>query len=607
MHLALWLMLAFFDTPAGSNFEARAEFGSTGVYRDVIVIGQRAYAANERGIQILDISNPGSPQWIGEYVTCGEAQQLAATSSHLFVADGDSLQILSINNPDQPQPWASVDVPTQHVELSGSTAVALQNGNAAIYNVGNPAAPILAATLEGNITDLSVDGDLAYLLNNGALEVYDISQPANPMLAGGDPTLMGNRVLGGDGLAFVFLRINQTEDLLLLFDVGLGVIQGSLVLPQLEDFLYWDNAVHVCLGEQGLATIDVTNVHSPTLSPIVGTADHAQNISLFGTNLYVADRAGGMRIHSRANLAEVGAYTAGQTAGFFLTEGDRGLIHEADISGARLTVMDLTDRDTPVRQGSVDLDNVYHAIISPDGEMAVTTDLISGVTLLDIQNANNPFVLSTIAAPSCYAMAVVGNYLYLGSNNDLWTVNISNPASPVLVRTDGTGTCRAMVARGRYLFMVFFDGRLVVMDLVNPTSPAHVGQISFGVPVTGLSLVDDYAVVKADQDYVIDITAPPVLGPAVPLGFQLDSVIQSGEMVYYTQNGRVYEAPNLQAAPLINYDAPGAITQVTVGENHLHFGAAGRFYVVFDPAAFYALLPRWGESIDVLHLVQALP
>lgn len=53
----------------------------------VAVAGSYAYvvAAEGVGLQVIDISNPGNPQWIGGYETPGYARDLAVAGGYAYV------------------------------------------------------------------------------------------------------------------------------------------------------------------------------------------------------------------------------------------------------------------------------------------------------------------------------------------------------------------------------------------------------------------------------------------------------------------------------------------------------------------------------------------
>ena len=63
--------------------------------------GHYAYvAAQYVGLQVIDMSNPANPRWVGSYDTPGEARAIAVAGNYAYVADGPwDLQILRVHLP----------------------------------------------------------------------------------------------------------------------------------------------------------------------------------------------------------------------------------------------------------------------------------------------------------------------------------------------------------------------------------------------------------------------------------------------------------------------------------------------------------------------------
>ena len=92
----------------------------------VAVSGTHAYVANDYfGLQVIDITNPTSPQIVGSVDTPVSALAVAVSGTHAYVADYTSgLQVIDITNPASPQIVGSVDTPgsAYGVAVSGTYA-----------------------------------------------------------------------------------------------------------------------------------------------------------------------------------------------------------------------------------------------------------------------------------------------------------------------------------------------------------------------------------------------------------------------------------------------------------------------------------------------------
>ena len=69
-----------------------SSFHTAGYTRDVQVVGNRAYVADdEKGMRVLDVSNPASITELGTFDTPGNAQGAVHVMGNLvYVADGNS-------------------------------------------------------------------------------------------------------------------------------------------------------------------------------------------------------------------------------------------------------------------------------------------------------------------------------------------------------------------------------------------------------------------------------------------------------------------------------------------------------------------------------------
>jgi hypothetical protein len=71
----------------------------------VAVSGNYAYVADDTaGLQVIDVSNPANPQWVGGYDTSGNAFGVAVSGNYAYVADGQvGFQVIDVSNPANPQ------------------------------------------------------------------------------------------------------------------------------------------------------------------------------------------------------------------------------------------------------------------------------------------------------------------------------------------------------------------------------------------------------------------------------------------------------------------------------------------------------------------------
>jgi hypothetical protein len=98
---------------------------ATGPAYGVTVSGTHAYVAGYFGLQVIDISNPQSPQIVGSVDTPGSANGVAVAGTYAYVADWyPGLQVIDISNPESPQIVGSVDTPSAAIGVTVSGTLA---------------------------------------------------------------------------------------------------------------------------------------------------------------------------------------------------------------------------------------------------------------------------------------------------------------------------------------------------------------------------------------------------------------------------------------------------------------------------------------------------
>jgi len=128
-----WRGLRLIDLSQPSNpSELSAVDTNDHAYR-VVISGTRAYLAyGDKGLRIFDVSNSQSPQLLAEADAVGVATDLVLVGHQLYLADDRGLQLIDVSNPTLPvvkQKYVTLKM--EHIVVSGSTvymADALQNG-----------------------------------------------------------------------------------------------------------------------------------------------------------------------------------------------------------------------------------------------------------------------------------------------------------------------------------------------------------------------------------------------------------------------------------------------------------------------------------------------
>lgn len=159
-------------------------------YRDNLLY----VADGSSGLRIYDVSDTTAPIELGSYDTPGTAYGIEISDSLAFIADYSSLQIINVSNPFSPAFVGSINAygDETDVAVSGNFAYLLNYYYGLIVvDISNPATPVQVGEIHdiGNLpfgNSITIAGDYAYIATSGGpgLRVVDISNPTQPVQTG---------------------------------------------------------------------------------------------------------------------------------------------------------------------------------------------------------------------------------------------------------------------------------------------------------------------------------------------------------------------------------------------------------------------------------------
>lgn len=155
---------------------------------EVVVNGDYAYVANNSGVSVIDISNPGKLQKITSLTTDEAAFGIYISENILFVgADGNkNLFAFDINMVENPVLKSSLTLqgPVNGISLNNSVLyVSTLNGFFSVIDVSDIVSMKIISTLDckGQGNDLTFFQDYIYYANsNKGLQIIDVKEPENP-------------------------------------------------------------------------------------------------------------------------------------------------------------------------------------------------------------------------------------------------------------------------------------------------------------------------------------------------------------------------------------------------------------------------------------------
>ncbi len=413
--------------------------------RDMAVVGDRLFAAQDFLVNVLDVSDPTNPtrirgvsmgatryakgiavdgndvhvairdvaaggvfavyDWdevmvslthVGETATYGVPMGVAAAGGLVFVEEADEgLTVFDASTPATPVEHGRWDTAgrTLGVKIHGDLILATDIGGGlhVLDRTANPPVRIGHVGLPGEPTQVHAQGNYAYVGARAAgLRVVDISDPANPVEVGFYDS--GNWMEGVKAVGDVVYCADGYGG----FDiVDVSDPTSPVLLSQtpIEAFFQLDVAgdlVYCALASFGLKIYDVSDPAAPVL---VGTFDfadplaHITDVAVSGNHLYVTNKEGpGLSVLDVSDPAAV--FVAGGVSvptNAYSVRVTAGRAYVTTGSGG-VRVFDLTDPTSPVDDGF--FDTGHDGIdVDVDGPMVVVADNWDGLWMLDDASA----------------------------------------------------------------------------------------------------------------------------------------------------------------------------------------------------------------------------
>jgi hypothetical protein len=178
--------------------------------------------------QLIDVSDPESPQKVGEMHGLGSAiavQFIDASGNYAYVVSccGENpnghFEIYDLSDPAHPARRGSYTSPyfPTGLQVQGTTAYLSggANGTTAleIIDVSDPDNPVRVGILENlSLRQWEIVGKYVYSASDGGVDVYDVNQPSAPQHVGRLPIVVRNFVQSGEYLYALTLEGLQAVD-----------------------------------------------------------------------------------------------------------------------------------------------------------------------------------------------------------------------------------------------------------------------------------------------------------------------------------------------------------------------------------------------------------
>lgn len=269
---------------------------------DIDIVGNYGYMASG-GLHVLDLSNPQNiievskteaPMAVRDGVQSnGALVDVEIVGNYAYgAAENAGLQILDISNPLTPTVVSLLTaIPNAFdVLVQGNYAFVLGISGAFLVDITNPAAPQIVTTpiflANRTILDSAVRNS-TLLVTNGDLYLFDLAS-ATPLAATG--FYQSNWYIGGTALATDTVYLGA-EDKLYRFDVrnvAQPALQASLALSAtLSSVAVAGKYAYSTVGLQGLQIVDLATTDKLSIIGQVAVAGYAQKVKVSGPRAFV--------------------------------------------------------------------------------------------------------------------------------------------------------------------------------------------------------------------------------------------------------------------------------------------------------------------------------
>ena len=368
------------------------------LYGDYALVGD-----DDRGLQIIDISNPRQPRWVSELSwesdisTLGLAYTMKRIGSTLYLADHrGGFQIIDLSDIKHPRILGALDTPGKSwaIDVSGHTAfVADDDDGLLIVDISDPARIGLTGQFNpgGHVEDVVVRDGLAYLaLFDNGLFIVDVGDPVNPR-------------------PLAHLKIP-------------GNARGITLVGDLAYVSGW---------ESGLQIVDIHDPHAPQIIGHFDTDGAAWGSSVQGNVAYVLDWWGGIKVLDVSDPTRPAAITRYQARGILQQLRSTGhyLFAASGIGG--LQVFDIRNPLNPIWASGTDLPGEALDLWQERGRTYVASG-DAGVTVIDTHDPFYARVVGRLDTPgAAWLIRARNDYLFIADKHaGLLVADAREPGRP---------------------------------------------------------------------------------------------------------------------------------------------------------------------------------
>lgn len=458
------------------------------------IVDGYAYLADRSAgqVKVVDIS-PGSAPALVNTVAAYNAGGVDIVGGNAYVAMGEGLQVLDVSTPGTPTVLAGPDNEYngfKSVSVEGTACFLAANyDNGAtwsdglyVYDITDPISPVDTKTFvhePPGMDDLQVASGTAFVMNQGGFRAYDVSTPTAPALVGEHRQVNGTEGFDYDG---DLLYIGSQS-----YGLGVQIVDVSEpgtptpvgAIPVEEYFAAIDASGTVAYMALSTSwptythefwTVDVTDPAATSVLDSVETTQPINDIDSENGYAYAGQSNGVVQIFDIADPANISMRGSAMT-----TPTDNVQVSDVVVSDGY----------------------VYAAYADWGGT--------SGVAIIDASDPDAPTLLTRYEANAAWGAQQIGGLFLDGTtlwvtahNIGLIALDVSDPANPVELSRSATSINRGPVWVDSGKAFVFTEYTVEIMDASDPTtSSVRIGRVypnNYYSPtaVTGAANGDDF-------------------------------------------------------------------------------------------------------------------
>lgn len=570
---------------------------------DISATNSVIYLANDNdgGLQVVNISDPVYPTLVGSYPLSGSSGGVTIDGNFAYVVSGSPSQpirvyVFNISDPSTVQApigsWSTTS-PSQY----GGRPVGIQIQNQRAYLATHTESPIVNVFYTLDVSNPKAPSTLAIYQSPSFFDWYPYITSFK---------VQGNLLYLGEQNQFIVMDISNSQNPSVLCNVG-NLGGGSIRALEI-----YGGLAYFAMDNEGFKIINITNPTNPTtIIAQYNTFGHVYDLQVRGKFAYIADYEGGLKIIDLQKNELTGTPSISQLGKQLIVR-----ISACELLGNCLSYEDFQltiDSNLPQAIGNIPDQSIFpgqtldlvisndvlfsHAdqhhldlrlvVVNPLGStinpwiyLGVTPSLVGEVTageiqyivvrtgyaytalnngfqIIDVQNPENPQVLSTYPTPDfCLDIKLQDEFAYVaGASSGLLIFDVSNPSSPFLTNIYNPS--------GEYLRGLFLEpqssnnlaylvwccnpGKLEIINIPNPWFLQSLGQLTSGIdilymnPTTiqvqdGLAYLGNRYIGTPPQNHtlIVDVSDPanPVAVSAYPLTDFISGIALQGNILY---------------------------------------------------------------------------